>query len=179
MSINDRMFQKTMGFGSLNDKLYNNYNGGLSFVESGSVASPLSVLSNITSGLFTPVLSFPANILKDGSNLVYVDAFIRKIGGNGGWVPFLNFGFGAGRETLNWTLSATDNTFFRLSTCFTVSLGTVTGGYLSPGASGAGAIVDYTGDIDNSKDQTLQFGVRNGNIADSYELIAYSVFVNN
>lgn len=177
MSLNDKLFNRFGSSGALNDRLYQ-ATGGLSFVESGSVEFPIDLITDQTEALFSPKLLFPAGSLSEGSNMVYVDAFLRKSGGNAGWSPFINFGFGEGKQTLNWTLNATDDIFFRLNTIFTVSLGKVTGGWLAPGASIAGAIVDYEGDIDNSKDQWLQFGVRNGNILDVYHLIAYSVYVN-
>lgn len=179
MSLNDKIFNSYYTRGSINDKMYNA--PSLSFIENATIASPISTIT--LDGYFSPNLILSADSLVNGKNMIYVEAYLKKVGAVGGWVPYLELGVVDSNEPIkinNWTLSATNNLCFRLGTTFTIKDSVVTGGYLAPNNSAVNAIVDWEGGaaIDVQQAMNLRFGVSGLSVGDSCSLISYSVFVN-
>lgn len=149
----------------------------------GTLASPLSTVTGVTSGLFTPAggvgsLVIPAGLLIASRSKLEIEWFAQKVGANATCAlrTYLGaLGTASDPAILNLSLVITDGISARPA----ISVGFIEGNMVTTQGIGPGGQSATVGLLDKTIDltvaNTISFGFAAGHASDSYRLIGYSV----
>ncbi len=150
---------------------------------SGSIAAPLATISNSTGASFTiPAIAIPAGMLVPATSSLWASCRIRRTGATASAVGVVRLGntnTTADNTMFANTGGATDangiDIFSRASIATTTTYCAAVLG--APNAWTASPDVDRATNFDTSTINYVQFGISTANIADSFALLDYAVWI--
>lgn len=146
--------------------------------QAGSIASPISSFTGVTSSLFTidqPV--FPGGLLVPTRTIIEIDGIVRRSGANG--TATLNIHFGTAKTSADptvyaFTLGATnllDQPFSVRLAVQGINAVSATNWIARGGAGSASVVLDKSTNINTAADMGISIGVASANAADSFALL--------
>lgn len=151
--------------------------------QSGSIATPISSFTGVTSSLFTPTAQpvIPAGMLIPGQSSIEIEASFRRTGANA--TASLNIHLGTAKTSADntvysFTFAATSLLdLLATPTVFVSETSRITAtNWQTRGGSGNTSVTnDRTGNINTAAEMGVTFGISSANVADSFSMIGYKV----
>lgn len=151
--------------------------------QSGSIATPVSSFTGVTSSQFTPTKQpvFPAGMLIPGQSSIEVEAIFRRTGATA--TATLNAHLGTAKTSGDSAIYAFNYPATNLAdlivnpTVFIAETARFTSTNWQPkgGSSNTNVTNDKTGNVNTAADMGVTFSISGANIADSFALIGYRV----